>query len=418
MNKRYYFFAGTFCITLLLYIDRVAISSSKEGIANDLSLSDTQMGWVLAAFSLGYALFQVPVGALGDKFGPRKILTLIISLWSAFTVLTGAAWNYLSMLFFRFAFGAGEAGAFPNISRAAYSWVPLVERGIFQGINFSGSRLGAAFALPLVAVLIEQIGWREMFYLWGIIGVVVALLFWVFFRNTPAEHPAISQAEKDYIASQRVHTPHTQPAPFSSRTVLTNNNVWLAMAQYVGSNFIFFFTLTWLFPYIKTQYQLDSLTTGLYAMIPLLAGAVGNWVSGYWVDRLYKKGKWVQSRRWPAITGFLLVALGVGGSLLQQEVGGAIAFLSLAIFGADMTLSPSWSFCIDIGQEHAGKVSGLMNMAGNLGSFTTALAFPYLQAWTGSNEPFFYVSIVLALFSILAWSRMDPRQALTQSSPI
>ena len=150
-TKRYWFFAGSFLITLLLYIDRVCISSAKDSIASDLSLSDIDMGWVLSAFALGYALFQVPGGSLGDKYGVRKVMTSIMVLWSIFTALTGAAWNYISMLFFRFTFGAGEAGAFPNISRAAFSWVPTKERGVFQGINFSGSRLGAAFALPLVA---------------------------------------------------------------------------------------------------------------------------------------------------------------------------------------------------------------------------------------------------------------------------
>ncbi|MBB1489792.1 MFS transporter, partial [Oceanospirillum sp. D5] len=119
---------------------------------------------VLSAFALGYALFQVPGGALGDKYGVRKVMTGIMVLWSIFTSLTGAAWNYISMLCFRFIFGAGEAGAFPNISRAAFSWIPTKERGAFQGINFSGSRLGAAFALPLVAYLIDSWGWRNIFY--------------------------------------------------------------------------------------------------------------------------------------------------------------------------------------------------------------------------------------------------------------
>ena len=134
--RRYYFFAGTFLITLLLYIDRVCISSAKGAIGEDLGLSDIQMGWVLGSFALGYALFQVPGGSFGDRFGPRKVLTAIMLSWSVLTALTGTAWNFLSMLSFRFIFGAAEAGAFPNISRAAFSWVPMSERGIFQGINF------------------------------------------------------------------------------------------------------------------------------------------------------------------------------------------------------------------------------------------------------------------------------------------
>ncbi|AXT61211.1 MFS transporter [Aquimarina sp. AD10] len=407
-SRRYGFFAGSFFITLLLYIDRVCISSAKEAISTDLTLTDIEMGWVLSAFALGYALFQVPGGALGDKFGVRKVMTIIMITWSLFTSLTGAAWNYVSMLCFRFIFGAGEAGAFPNISRAAFSWVPLKERGIFQGINFSGSRLGAAFALPLVAYLIDAWGWRTIFYFFGAIGIVIALLFYWMFRNTPEEHKAISEKEKQYIIENRQKEKISDNKGVSIKQILSSKNVLFAMGQYIGSNFIFFFTLTWLFPYIKQKYGLNLVDAGFYAMVPLLAGALGNWVSGFMVDVIYKKGKWKLSRRVPAITGFIFVIIGIISSLYMNTPLGAVLCISIAIFGADMTLSPSWSFCMDIGQENSGKVSGMMNMAGNLGAFATALAFPYLQEWTGSNDPFFYTAAVLAGVAIIFWLNMNP----------
>ncbi|WP_282122957.1 MFS transporter [Algibacter mikhailovii] len=406
-SKRYGFFAGSFLITLLLYIDRVCISSAKDSISAELNLTDIQMGWVLSAFALGYALFQVPGGAMGDKYGVRKVMTSIMVLWSFFTALTGAAWSYMSMLFFRFIFGGAEAGAFPNISRAAFSWVPLKERGIFQGINFSGSRLGAAFALPLVAYLIEAWGWRSIFYFFGIIGVICAGLFYVLFRNKPEEHPGISQLEKDYIIENRQKETDAKKVELPIGVILKSKNVILAMIQYIGSNFIFFFMLTWLFPYIKDKYDLNLVTTGFYAMMPLLAGALGNWVSGYTVDAIYKSGKWKLSRQVPAIVGFVLVVTGILSSLYMDTALGAVLCLSVAIFGADMTLSPSWSFCMDIGKENSGKVSGMMNMAGNLGAFSTALAFPYLIEWTGSTQPFFYVAAFLGLVAIVCWLYMD-----------
>lgn len=406
-SKRYAFFAGSFFITLLLYIDRVCISSAKDSITSDLSLSDIQMGWVLSAFALGYALFQVPGGALGDKYGVRKVMTSIMMLWSIFTAITGAAWNYMSMLLARFIFGAGEAGAFPNISRAAFSWVPLKERGIFQGINFSGSRLGAAFALPLVAYLIDLWGWRAIFYFFGAVGILCAVLFYLLFRNKPEEHSSLSEAEKQFIIENRQKENIKTQTELRIGQILGNKNVILAMIQYIGSNFIFFFMLTWLFPYIKEKYELGLVATGFYAMLPLLAGALGNWVSGYTVDAIYKTGKWKLSRRAPAIIGFILVVIGIISSLYMDTALGAVLCLSVAIFGADMTLSPSWSFCMDIGKEHSGKVSGMMNMAGNLGAFATALAFPYLIEWTGSTNPFFFVAAFLGLVAIVAWLFMD-----------
>ncbi len=415
-SKRYRFFLGSFLITLLLYVDRVCISSAKDSITGDLGLSDIQMGWVLSAFALGYALFQVPGGALGDKYGVRKVLTIIMVLWSIFTSLTGAAWNYISMLFFRFTFGAGEAGAFPNISRAAFSWVPTKERGAFQGINFSGSRLGAAFALPLVAYLIDAWGWRNIFYFFGVIGVLFAALFYTFFRNKPEDHKGLSQEEKAFIVKNRQQKVEKKGGNLPLSKILASRNVIFVMLQYIGSNFIFFFMLTWLFPYIKEKYELSLVTTGFYAMLPFLAGAVGNWVSGFTVDAIYKRGKWKLSRQLPASIGFVLVVIGILSSLYMDTALGAVLCLSVAIFGADMTLSPSWSFCMDIGEENSGKVSGMMNMAGNIGSFITGLAFPYLRKWTGSDAPFFYVAAALGFIAIFCWVFMNPEKKLSNAN--
>ncbi|GGD21579.1 MFS transporter [Hyunsoonleella pacifica] len=414
-SKRYRFFLGSFLITLLLYIDRVCISSAKDAIAGDLILTDKEMGWVLGAFALGYALFQVPGGALGDKYGVRKVMTWIMILWSAFTSLTGVAWNYVSILFFRFIFGAGEAGAFPNISRAAFSWVPTKERGAFQGINFSGSRLGAAFALPLVAYLIEDWGWRNIFYFFGAVGVLFAVLFYVFFRNKPEDHPGLNDKEKDFIVKNRQQQVEKKGGNLPIGKILGSKNVILTMIQYIGSNFIFYFTLTWLFPYIKVKYDLNLVTTGLYAMLPLLAGAVGNWTSGFMVDAIYKKGNWKLSRQLPATIGFILVVLGVLSSLFMETPLGAVLCLSVAIFGADMTLSPSWSFCMDIGEENSGKVSGMMNMAGNIGAFITSLAFPYLREWTGTDQTYFYIAAALGFIAIFCWYFMNPNQKLNNA---
>lgn len=232
---------GTFFLSLLLYIDRACISAAKIPISDSLGFSDKQMGWVLSAFALGYALFQTPSGMLADRLGPRKILTTIVILWSAFTALTAAAWNYVSMLMVRFLFGASEAGAFPGISRAVYSWYPLKERGLVTGINFSGSRLGAAFALPLVAWLIHATGWRNTFIILGIIGVLWAIFWVLWFRNTPEEHKGISKEEKEYILKNRQQADVSEKAGMSMGTMLKSGNMWLAMLQYFASNFTFFF---------------------------------------------------------------------------------------------------------------------------------------------------------------------------------
>jgi MFS transporter, ACS family, glucarate transporter len=411
MRGRYFLVAGTFLLTLLLYIDRICISVAKDPIADSLNLSDAQLGWVMSVFALGYALFQTPSGMLADRLGPRKVLTAIVCLWSLFTSLTAFAWNFASLLVIRLLFGAGEAGAFPGISRAVFSWIPLKERGTVTGINFSGSRIGAAFALPLLSVLMVNYGWKNTFLLLGIIGVAWALLWYVLFRDKPDTHPYLTAKEKAFIAETRQQT-DTAKEPINLRRVFANRNMWLAMTQYFCSNFTFFFALTWLYPHIKEEFQLNSVSAGLYASLPLLAGALGNWFSGWLVDRIYKTGRWRQSRLIPAVIGFTLAAIGLFAGVFMDEVTGAVLFLSLAIFGADMTLPPSWSFCVDIGKENSGAVSGNMNMAGNLGSFLTSLAFPYFLLWAGTVDVFFYTAATLSIVGAVVWLGMRPEKAI------
>lgn len=412
MPARFLLVSGTFLLALLLYIDRACISVAKNPIADSLDLTDKQMGWILSAFALGYALFQTPSGLLADKYGPHKVLTTIVSLWSVFTVLTGLAWNFISMLVFRFLFGISEAGAFPGISRAIYSWIPLRERGLVTGINFSGSRLGAAFAIPVVAWMIGVLGWKITFAILGLIGILWAIFWFFWFKDDPVDHKSIGEAEKKYILENRQQKVSSgEIVKLSAAVLVRSRNMWLAMFQYFGSNFTFFFTLTWLFPHLQERFGLKIIEAGFYAAAPLVAGAMGNWFSGWLVDYIYKRGKWRLSRSLPAVTGFLLVVIGLLGNLQMETAGTAILFLSLAIFGADMTISPSWSFCVDVGKENAGAVSGTMNMAGNIGSFITALAFPYLHDWTGSVQPFFYIGAGLAVFSAFAWVYMNPAKS-------
>jgi ACS family glucarate transporter-like MFS transporter len=203
MQKRYWVVVGTFLLAMLLYIDRIMISVAKPEVTNDLALSDKQMGWILSIFSLGYALFQVPTGLLADRIGARKTLTYIVSIWSLFTATTGLAWNFMSMMLIRFLFGAGEAGAYPSMNKAVFSWIPQQERGTVIGINFSAGRLGAAFALPLVAFLIQFFGWKMSFFVLGFIGIFWAAIWFFFFRDEPIEVKSMSDEERKYIYENR-----------------------------------------------------------------------------------------------------------------------------------------------------------------------------------------------------------------------
>lgn len=410
---RYKMVFGTFLLAMIVLFDRILLSVAKDPVGESLQLSDTQMGWAMSIFALGYALFQTPAGLLADKYGPRKILTAVVALWSIFTALTGAAWNYVTLLIVRFLFGAGEAGAFPGMARAIYSWIPLSERGIVNGINFSGGRIGAAFALPMVAWLMDIVGWRMTFLLLGVIGILWGILWYLWFRDNPEDHEGMSASEVNYI---REHTnrdiKEEKKVRIDFGKLFRSKTMWQLMGQYFASNFTFFFCLTWLFPHIKEKYGLDALEAGFYASAPLIFGALGNWFSGFLVDTIYKKNRWALSRKIPAIIGFFLASIGIVASVYMDEVTPAIILISIAVFGADMTLSPSWSVCVDVGKQFSGAVSGTMNMAGNIGSFLTALAFPYLLELTGTEVPFFYLAAGLNLLAIVLWMRVRPQQPL------
>ena len=415
----------TFLLSVLLYIDRVCISVAKDEVASDLNFTNTQIGWVFGAFAIGYALFQTPGGWMADRLGPRRVLALIVTVWSFFTGLTAAANSFVSMIAVRFLFGAGEAGAFPGMSRAIYSWIPMNERGRVQAINFSGSRIGAAVTLPVISYLIVEFGWRATFVILMVVGLVWALAWFLLFRDDPRDASWLKQAELDHILETRQQKASTAESetPGSESTIepesqvttdsLFKSRTMLALCgQYFASNFVFFFALTWFFPQLKSRYELTGFQASLFAAAPFVCGAIGCWVSGYLVDRLYSSGKWQLSRRLPAMLGFVFAAVGIIGSAYATTPLSSSLWFSLCIFGADMTLPPSWSTCVDIGRASAGVVSGTMNMAGNVGSFITSLAFPYMLEWTGSEMPYFYLAALLNAGAIGLWMLADPTTPL------
>lgn len=411
IGRRHLLVLGTFLLAVLLYVDRVCISTAKGPVTAELRLSDTEFGWVLSAFSLGYALCQTPAGMLADRYGPRRVLAAVVVLWSIFTGLTGAVAGLAALLAVRFLFGAGEAGAFPSMARAIYAWIPMRERGTAQGINFSGARFGAAFTLPGVAALIDALGWRLTFAVLMLVGFVWAGIWYVWFRDDPADHPGLTESERALILATR-QPPGGPASRLSAARLVRSGPLWLLMLQYFSSNFTFFFCLSWLFPHLSDTYRLDPVTAGWYTAAPLIGGAAGNVGAGWLMDRIYRSGRWTASRRTPAVLGFALAAGALGASAFADTAGAVAAWLTLAVFGTDMTVSASWAVCVDIGREHAGAVSGTMNMAGNLGGFVTALAFPYLLAWTGDVRIFFFTGAALDAAGAGLWLMIRPDRPL------
>jgi ACS family glucarate transporter-like MFS transporter len=187
---------GMLCLlSFILYLDRICISQAAPAIEKDLGISHWAMGFVLGAFTLAYGLFEVPTGHWGDRYGSRGVLTRIVLWWSAFTMLTGAAHWFVMMLVVRFLFGAGEAGAFPNAARVVARWFPAGARGPAQGIVITSALVGGALSPVITEVLIQNLGWRWSFAVLGVPGVLWAVVFYVWYRDDPAQHGGVNALE-------------------------------------------------------------------------------------------------------------------------------------------------------------------------------------------------------------------------------
>lgn len=398
-NKRFLVVAALFLLSLILYIDRAAISLAKSPIASELALSDTEMGWVFGAFSLGYAFAQIPWGWFADRAGPRVALAIVVALWSVFTTLTGTASRLTWLLLMRFLFGVAEAGAFPGSARVFYNWLPDRERGIANGVLFSGALLGGGLAFLLCQWLVAAYGWRTAFYFLGLPGLVWACSWILWFRDYP-------KGQLETAPSLTYETPLLR--------IFCSWKMIKAMLQYFIGNFTFFICITWMFPYLAERYSLTPAQAARFSMVPLLSGAIANWVSGFFVDALYRSRLRIWSRRLPATFGFLLAAAGIYAVSMVDSPGRAVAAFAIAMFGVEMTISPSWSYCIDIGRKNSGSVSAAMNMAGSFGALASANAFPWLHRWTGDSAAYFRMAAVLNILAILCWVSM--RSILDQGS--
>ena len=423
-NKRYILIVLLFFHTVNTYMDRICISAGSDLIKSDLGITNQTMGYIFGIFAVGYALFQIPSGWIADKYGPRKALSWIVISWSSLTALTGAAWNAVSMLVIRFLFGVGEAGAFPGATKAFYRWIPAKERGMANGIFHSGARAGAAMSLFLLPFLIRLVGWRMTFLITGLLGLVwVAIWIW-WYRDNPGQKKNVSLAELEYIEAGITETSEIS-ARLSLGQILTSSNMLLMMFQYIASNITFFISFTWLLPYLVSQWGTGA---EIYAPVPLIFGMAAQWFSGWLATLLYSGGWMIRSRKIPAIAGFSLAVVGL---LLITLIPGTTALsftllFSVAVFGVEMTISPSWSLCMDIGGENSGTVSAAMNMLGNIGSALSAIVFPffvssvtipYLVKATGTANSFFIFAALMNILAVVAWLLIRPGSKIGALSP-
>lgn len=395
---RYGVVAFTLSLAVLSYIQRVAISQAAIPIAADLHLNKQQIGSMLGAFGLAYAIFEIPMGLYGDKRGVRRVLTQIVLAWSFFTAMTGAAWNMASLWIIRFLFGAGEAGCFPNLTRMLSQWLPRGERVRAQSLLWASTRWGGAIAPPLTVFGIMMFGWRLSFVAFALLGVIWCVVFLLRFRENPADDPRVNEAELELLKDSHALVTREEG---SWLQVLLQPQVFLLTLQYFCWAYVWYFFVTWLPTYlIEAQGQSEIATAG-YAVLPLLFGGFGSLISGFLPHR------W--SRRWMAVGCFVVVFVLL---LLLPRVGGvwpAIAIMALISFTGDITVPISWNACVEIGKRYTATVGAAMNMFANFSGFVAPVVGGYiLQRYANDWSMVIHIMAGFAALGAFLWLFIDP----------
>jgi MFS family permease len=398
-----------FCIALALitYVDRVAIGQAAPFITEELGLTTIQMGWALAIFGYAYAIFEIPGGWMADRIGPRKVLMRIVVWWSIFTAATGWAWSAGSLIVARGLFGAGEAGAFPTMTRALTTWTPKGERERAQAWIWLATRVSAAFTPILVLWLITTLTWRRTFEVLGVIGVVWAVVFYRWFRDDPAKHPSVNAAELAVLPpAAETAVAHTG-VPWGR--IFSTPSVWLLSIQYMCLAYGWWFYINWLPTYLRnargTSLQMGALLAGL----PLLLGGIGCLVSAAILPRLARRlGSVRLARRIVAITGFVGASASIFVFTSIPDPIAAMFVLGLAGFFNDLVMPAAWAGTMDVGGRYAGTVSAAMNTMGSFAGAFSVTVVGYLLAWTNNDwTMLFLISASIYLVGAVCWLFLD-----------
>jgi MFS transporter, ACS family, glucarate transporter len=413
-RTRYFVVVFAVALAVIQYIDRVCISQAAPLITTEFKFSPVQMGYVFAAFTWAYALFEIPGGWLGDKLGPRRVLTRVVVWWSFFTAATGWTWNFVSLVITRTLFGAGEAGCFPNLTKAFTTWLPPDERVKAQSILWLSARWGGAFTPLLVVFVLQFVGWRRAFEIFGLLGLVWAVVFFWWYRDDPRQHPQVNDAEKALLTgAANLDSAHSN-VPWGR--FVSSVTTWLLWGQYFCLSYGWYFYPTWLPTYLQEARGQVLVKGAFLAGLPLFFGGIGCLVSGFLAAHLARRIGVAWARKLLAAGGFMLAAAMLIVSLRIQDPTWAMVAMGMASFGNDLAMPSAWGACMDVGGRFAGTYSGSMNMMGNFGGVAGPIVVGYILEATAHNWALtFYVSAAVYLVGAILWLFIDPVTPLDQA---
>ncbi len=413
---RWLILALLFLISVVTYIDRVNISVTARQMMPAYGMTDQQMGWVFSAFVVGYALFQIPGGWLADRWGVRVVLTVALLWWSICTAFTAmVAATSLASLFgvvgalmlVRFSLGVGEAVALPAFNRAVTNWLPADRRGLGIGIAIGGIGLGSAMTPPIAAWVMVNWGWPTVFYLASLLGIGMAILWWLLSRNHPHEHPWVNANEQALLTRE----PTTTTVPW--RTFSRTPTIWWLVLSYSCLGYVAYVYLSWFYLYLVNVRGFDVLRGGFYASAPFVAMLIFCPLGGWVTDRLATRYGLTTGRAVTGMTGMVLAgcAIALGGVVDSPFL--AITSLSFGAGWLYFAVGAYWASTTDLSKAHAGTLSGLMNTGANIGGTISPTLTPWLANHWGWPVSLGVAAAIAVLGGVL-WLKIDPGKGLRQ----
>ena len=397
----------------ITYIDRVCISVAGPRMQTDLGIDPVGWGWVMSMFTLSYCLFEIPSGALGDRIGPRRVLTRIVIWWSAFTALTGAVSNYALLLITRFLFGAGEAGVFPNASIVISRWFPPTQRASMAGVMLMASQIGGGLAPLLILPIQIRYGWRASFFIFAVVGVLWAVAWYAWFRDSPAEKAGVSQAELAELKGASTAPHHA----FPWRIALRSQTVLAAMGVAFCYVYVYTFYQSWLHTFLVRGRGFSEGGLMLSAL-PYVVAAFTNITGGAASDALVRRLGRTWGRRTLGIVGLGTACLLTIAAMFTQHAVLTIVLLALVYGAITFQQSGVFGVCLDIGRMHAGSIVGLMNTAAQVGGFVSSIAYGYIVERSGSYDAPFVPMAALLFVGTLLWFRIDAATDVSAALPL
>jgi ACS family glucarate transporter-like MFS transporter len=392
-------------LILITYLDRVTISLVGVRIKAAFHLTNTQFGYVLGAFALAYAIFEVPSALLGDRWGPRKVFLRIVIWWSVFTALTGAVNGFMSLMIVRFLFGMGEAGAYPNSTGTICRWFPKSETSRGVAMFSMGSSSGAAIAPLIVVPIAVAFGWRAPFFVNALVGICWVIVCYRWFRNHPREMKRIGPTERDFIECNRRFVAH--PSGFSLRLVSRQPMLWLLIAAYFCVQWANYFFVAWMPNYLQEGKHFSEHEMKITTSLLFVFATVSAFSSGFFSDWLIRRIGLRSARRLIGVVSFGLMAAAVLVSAKSSSHLVVAACLILAHFFQSPNVINSFASCVEMGGDRAGTVAGIMNFFGQAGAFIMSVFFGRIVDWSGSFDTPQFLMVGILVAGALLWFRID-----------